>query len=119
MLKTTGINKATAPVELINADKKATKGIINSNKRTSLVPPTFINHCPAEAAKPVRKSPSPTTNSPAIITTTGMPKPDTTSFGVKIPESAKVTTTISATISMRIRSQINRATVIASNKKIN
>ena len=69
MLNTTGINNATAPVELIKAESKATMGIISSSRRTSLLPPTRSNRWPAEAAIPVRNKPSPTTNRPAIITT--------------------------------------------------
>jgi hypothetical protein len=36
MLITTGMNKATTPVELMNADNTATAGISSSNRRASL-----------------------------------------------------------------------------------
>ncbi|MDD6900945.1 MAG: hypothetical protein PUE25_03845, partial [bacterium] len=53
----------------------------------------------------------PTTNSPTIITTTGFENPDSASAGDNIPQSIRIVSAQSATISALILPIMNMATV--------
>ncbi len=117
MLSTTGIKIATTPVELITEPSIATASIRNSVSRHSLLPACLTSISPIWLAIPVRTSPSPTTNSAAIMITLGSLKPASTSLVVSTPLSASDTIISIATASMRGLLRTNRMMAINNRDK--
>ncbi len=99
---------ATVPVELMNAESAAVASIRAAVSRFSPAPATRAIQAPTLAARPVSTRAPETTNSAAIITTKGSPKPASACCGVRTPLSVSDTTTSSATRSSRTRSETNR-----------
>ena len=79
---TIGTSAATAPFTLMSAVSTATSSETSTTMRARPVPARPVparpvSCCPAQVVSPLASSPSPTTNSAAMNTTTGSPKPAT------------------------------------------
>jgi hypothetical protein len=101
--RTMGMKMATIPVELMKAPIEATTSISSVIRRVSLPWPTRASQVPTAAATPVLTSPSPTMNSPPIISTEESLKPATASPVVRMPETANASRTPRPTASTRRR----------------
>jgi len=82
-LTTIGSIRATVPVLLTKAPIAEVTSITNRNNRNSLFPASFKMRELIIFANPVWKIAPPTTNSPTIIITTELEKPDKASSGVR------------------------------------
>lgn len=111
--RTTGMNMATIPVELMNAPTAATTTISSVIRRVSLPLPKLASRVPRAAATPVATSASPTMKRPPIISTEVSAKPAMASLLVTISLTARARRTPSATASGRIRSLANATTAAA------
>jgi len=109
----TGSITATVPVELVNAESPPAPSMSVAVRPARLEPAAAPIALPMRSATPVRNWPPPTTNSAAIITTTGSAKPASALAGVRIPVSASASSDSSATKSSRSRSLTNSAIVAA------
>ena len=99
MLITIGSITATVPVLLTKAPIRAVTSITRTKSTFSFLPPIRRIRLLIILARPVRKMPAPTTNSPTIIITTGLAKPESASAGVSMPNISKASRAQSATIS--------------------
>ena len=75
MTTTTGRRAATEPLRLISAVSTETSSMVRTSSRVRLSPACRIRNCPVQAVTPVASSPALTTNSEAMKTTAGSPKP--------------------------------------------
>ncbi len=107
MLTTMGIISATVPVLLTNAPMAAVAPMTRKYMRTGLSPARRIMRPPIICARPVRSTAPPTTNSPTIITTIGLLKPDRASGTVRMPASVSTMSAPRATMSERTRPSTN------------
>jgi hypothetical protein len=108
---TTGTMTATVPVELMKADRVATRIMMMTMRRTWLSPASLAGRRPMAWATPVWKRPSPTTKRAAIMMTTGSAKPASASTGVRMPVTVRARRARTATTSRRSLSLMNRRTV--------
>ena len=72
---TAGNSVATVPVLLMKADRQAVSAMTTTSSRNLEPCAISRSRLPPQAVTPVCDSPSPTTNSAAIITTVGLPNP--------------------------------------------
>ena len=108
-LTTIGSIKATVPVLLTKPPMPAVTNITNRKRRVSLFPANFKMRELIILAKPVWKMAPPTTNSPTIIITTELEKPDKASAGVKIWKTRRAHNAHNATMSERTLPLANKA----------
>ena len=113
ILTTIGSISATVPVLLTKAPMKDVTSITSTNSFHSLPPAAVIIRPLIFLASPVRKIPPPTMNSPAIIITIELEKPERASAGVSIPHNINASRLQSATISERMRPFMKSTTDIA------
>ena len=109
-----GIISATVPVLLTKAPMNAVTSITSMNNKASLPLAKCIILWLAALASPVCNIAPPTTNSPTIITTTGLENPANASVGVRMPQSSITTNEHRATMSALSRPATNIATVTMS-----
>lgn len=103
-----GSISATVPVLLTNAPMPAVTSMVNTSRRNSLLPASFMILPPIILARPVRKMAPPTTKSPTIITTMELEKPESACSGLKIPNIIRQSREHSATRSERILPWTNK-----------
>src|SRR5574344_3027421 len=109
-----GIISATVPVLLTKAPMRAVTTTTSKNIAVSLLPASCIILWLAALPSPVCNMAPPTTNSPTIITTTGLENPANASVGVSMPQSNITTNEHKATMSALSLPATNIATVTMS-----
>ena len=100
-LTTMGIIRATVPVLLTKAPITAVTTMSSRKRPISLSPASIMSLPDAFLARPVCTMAPPTTNSPTIMMTTWLEKPDMASCGVSVPVSRRATRAHKATRSER------------------
>jgi len=110
MSMTTGSSNAATPTLFMNAERPAAVSMITMTSRPSLSPESLSTWRPRIPATPVRESPPLKMNTAQTVITAGLLKPDTAWLGSRSPVTARVTSTMSATMSTRTRSVTNRMT---------
>ena len=85
MTTTIGMRAAAAPLSEISALITAAIPMMASTAAFGRSPTTSTSFCPAQVVTPAESMPSLTTNSEAMNTTTGSPKPDRASSAVTSP----------------------------------
>ena len=110
---TMGSIRATVPVLLTKAPMVAVPSMTSRKSPVSLPPASRSRRADSILASPVCSTPPPTMNSPAIMTTTGLEKPDSASCGVRMPAMSRAMRAHSATTSERTRPTANNTAVMA------
>ena len=116
MTATTGSSAATAPLTEISAVTPATSSSISTISRDRLSPTRATSCCPAHAVTPVASSDSLTTNSAAMNSTVGSPKPASAWSRSRTPVAQSVSAAPIATSSTGNRPQTNSTTTPASTR---
>ena len=98
-----GMKMAAVAVLLMNEPTRAEPAMSRTSRRTSLVPPRSMMASPMRWASPVWTMASLITNMEAMITTTGLDRPERASPGSSTPVSMRVSMTSTATRSPRIQ----------------
>ena len=113
---TIGRRAATAPLRLMSAVSTAQRPITATSSRKELSPARATRRPPAHAVMPARSIPSLTTNSVAMNTTTGSPKPAVASSRVSRSVAQSTSTVPSATAPTGSRFQTKRPMTPASTR---
>ncbi len=107
MSTTTGSISAATPMSFIKPDSTPTVSMIVAISRASLPPARRNTGRPIRPATPVRASPALRMSTAQTVTTAMLAKPDRASAGVTRPVRVRLTSTMRATTSTRIRSVTN------------
>ena len=100
---TAGMRMATTAVPFITPPKKQVATMMTTIMRGSLRPAARAMALLIAWPTPVRVRAAPITSRPAIWMTTGLPKPESDSRGVRTPVSIRASTVSKATASGRMR----------------